>query len=75
MYKPIGMMKHKYISPNTDTIKCTTNNICNTSTYYNDEPPVIEIIGAKAFNDVWDEGWDEEENEENNNFIYSNLWE
>ena len=60
------MKKKKYNKPQTITIKCTTNNICNTSSY-NDEPPIIEIIGAKEFNDAWDEGWDEDE--ENNNLI------
>ena len=69
MYKPIGMMKHKYISPNTDTIKCTTNNICNTSTYNNEEPPVIEIIGAKENGDIW-----ADDNEENNEETTNDLW-
>lgn len=73
MYKPIGMMKHKYISPNTDTIKCTTNNICNTSTYYNDEPPVIEIIGSKENGDIWGDIW-ADDTKENNEETTNDLW-
>ena len=73
MYKPIGMMKHKYISPNTDTIKCTTNNICNTSTYYNDEPPVIEIIGSKEETDIWGDIW-ADDTKENNEETTNDIW-
>ena len=73
MYKPIGMMKHKYISPNTDTIKCTTNNICNTSSYNNEEPPVIEIIGSKEETDIWGDIW-VDDTEENNLETKNDIW-
>lgn len=73
MYKPIGMMKHKYISPNTDTIKCTIKNICNSSSYYNDEPPVTENIGAKENGDIWGDIW-ADDTEENNEETTKDIW-
>lgn len=54
-------------------IKCTTNNICNTSSYYNDEPPVIEIIGAKENGDIWGNIW-ADDNAENNEETTIDIW-
>lgn len=67
------MKKKKYISPQTIMIKCTTNNICNTSSYYNDEPPVIEIIGAKENGDIWGNIW-ADDNAENNEETTKDIW-
>ncbi len=67
------MKKKKYNKPQTITIECTPNNICNTSSLYNEEPPVTENIGAKAFNDIWGDIW-ADDNAENNEETTNDLW-
>lgn len=69
------MKKKKYISPQTITINCTTNNICTTSTNAeNDGETETSDAMAKENTDIWGDIWEddtEENNEENTNDIWS----
>lgn len=67
------MKKKRYNKPQTITINCTTNNICTTSTYTENDGET-ETSDAMAKENIWGDIWadnTEENNEETTNDIWS----